>query len=280
MIEKGYLVYANNNADCNYVRQAYALALSLRIFNHDAHITLVSKDPIPSEYLKVFDDVLVPKKTVTTSKLNAEQRQHQFNISPYLKTMVFDADVLITENLDAWWKYLSNQMIYYTSEVYSYKGDKITDNTYRQTFIENNLPLLYNTMNYFEKSEEAADFFRVQQYVVENWEHFYKKVSPKKQQKWVSMDVSSAITSKLFANQEKITAKDTFMKIVHMKPKLQGWRHDYVRSSGAVTMHFSKNNFYVGNFKQNGIIHYVEDVFLTDRIIRGLEESYETVRTV
>ena len=70
------------------------------------------------------------------------------------------------------------------------------------------------------------------------------------------------------------------MKIVHMKPKLQGWRHDYVRSSGAVTMHFSKNNFYVGNFKQNGIIHYVEDVFLTDRIIRGLEDSYETVRTV
>ena len=118
MIEKGYLVYANNNADCNYVRQAYALALSLRIFNHDAHITLVSKDPIPSEYLKVFDDVLVPKKTVTTSKLNAEQRQHQFNISPYLKTMVFDADVLITENLDAWWKYLSNQMIYYLSLIH------------------------------------------------------------------------------------------------------------------------------------------------------------------
>ena len=41
-----------------------------------------------------------------------------------------------------------------------------------------------------------------------------------------------------------------------------------------------ENNFYIGNFRQNGIVHYVEDRFLTDNIIEGLEESYEAVRRI
>ena len=39
-------------------------------------------------------------------------------------------------------------------------------------------------------------------------------------------------------------------------------------------------NFYIGNFKQYGVIHYVEDTFLTDKIVTNLEKANEAVYTV
>ena len=95
-IEQGYLIYANNNSKCNYVRQAYALALSIKLYNKDAHITVVTENEINEQYKKIFDDIIVPRESpVSQSVLNAEQRCHAFNISPYLKTIVLDADMLV-----------------------------------------------------------------------------------------------------------------------------------------------------------------------------------------
>ena len=276
MIEKGFLIYANNTWKENYLKQAYALALSIKLYNNDAHITVVTNTEAEDKYNKVFDNVIV-KKTKPNSLLNAEERINAFDISPYLKTIVMDADVLVTENLNSWWKYLKNYMIYYASSVRTYR-DKISDSTaYRKTFVENELPNLYNTFSYFEKSEEAALFYRMQRLVVENWQTFYKKYAPKKQQKWCSMDVSSAITAKLLCNEEQITSKDSFINVVHLKPKQQGWTFKYQKASTAVTLNFSDKNFYIGNFKQNGIIHYVENHFLSDYLITQLEEANATV---
>ena len=313
MIEKGFLIYANNTWKTDYLKQAYALGLSIKLFNPNAHITVVTNTEVNDRYEKVLDDVIfnkiakrkdriggnsknsqlvqIPekkmiKKGVGTYKiqprsiLNAEDRVNAFDISPYLKTIVLDADTLVTENLDGWWKYLKNYMIFYSSTIRTYRGIIDSSVAYRKVFVRNKLPNLYNSIHYFEKSEEAALFYRMQRLVVENWKLFYDKYTPRKKQKWCSMDVSSGITSKLLCNEDEITAKDSFINVVHLKPKHQGWKFDYVKSSTAVTLNFSKNNFYIGNYKQNGIIHYVEKEFLTDYLIKQLEEANETVFAV
>ncbi len=279
MIEKGFLIYANNTWKTNYLKQAYALGLSIKLFNPNAHITVVTNTEVSDRYKKVLDDVIF-NKIQPRSILNAEDRINAFDISPYLKTIVLDADTLVTENLDGWWKYLKNYMIFYSSTIRTYRGVIDRSVVYRKVFVRNRLPNLYNTIHYFEKSEEAALFYRMQRLVIENWKLFYDKYTPTKKQKWCSMDVSSAITSKLLCNEDEITAKDSFINVVHLKPKHQGWKFDYVKSSTAVTLNFSKNNFYIGNYKQNGIIHYVEKGFLTDYLIKQLEEANETVLAV
>jgi|TARA_B100000745_G_scaffold241325_2_gene163766 hypothetical protein len=279
MIEKGFLIYANNTWKTDYLKQAYALGLSIKLFNPNAHITVVTNTEVSDRYKKVLDDVIF-NKIQPRSILNAEDRINAFDISPYLKTIVLDADTLVTENLDGWWKYLKNYMIFYSSAIRTYRGVIDRSVVYRKVFVRNQLPNLYNTIHYFEKSEEAALFYRMQRLVIENWKLFYDKYTPTKKQKWCSMDVSSAITSKLLCNEDEITAKDSFINVVHLKPKHQGWKFDYVKSSTAVTLNFSKNNFYIGNYKQNGIIHYVEKGFLTDYLIKQLEEANETVLAV
>ena len=263
----------------DYLKQAYALGLSIKLFNPNAHITVVTNTEVSDRYKKVLDDVIF-NKIQPRSILNAEDRINAFDISPYLKTIVLDADTLVTENLDGWWKYLKNYMIFYSSAIRTYRGVIDRSVVYRKVFVRNQLPNLYNTIHYFEKSEEAALFYRMQRLVIENWKLFYDKYTPTKKQKWCSMDVSSAITSKLLCNEDEITAKDSFINVVHLKPKHQGWKFDYVKSSTAVTLNFSKNNFYIGNYKQNGIIHYVEKGFLTDYLIKQLEEANETVLAV
>ena len=279
MIEKGFLIYANNTWKTDYLKQAYALGLSIKLFNPNAHITVVTNTEVSDRYKKVLDDVIF-NKIQPRSILNAEDRINAFDISPYLKTIVLDADTLVTENLDGWWKYLKNYMIFYSSAIRTYRGVIDRSVVYRKVFVRNQLPNLYNTIHYFEKSEEAALFYRMQRLVIENWKLFYDKYTPTKKQKWCSMDVSSAITSKLLCNEDEITANDSFINVVHLKPKHQGWKFDYVKSSTAVTLNFSKNNFYIGNYKQNGIIHYVEKGFLTDYLIKQLEEANETVLAV
>ena len=249
MIEKGFLIYANNTWKTDYLKQAYALGLSIKLFNPNAHITVVTNTEVSDRYKKVLDDVIF-NKIQPRSILNAEDRINAFDISPYLKTIVLDADTLVTENLDGWWKYLKNYMIFYSSAIRTYRGVIDRSVVYRKVFVRNQLPNLYNTIHYFEKSEEAALFYRMQRLVIENWKLFYDKYTPTKKQKWCSMDVSSAITSKLLCNEDEITAKDSFINVVHLKPKHQGWKFDYVKSSTAVTLNFSKNNFYIGNYKQ------------------------------
>ena len=69
MIEKGFLIYANNTWKTDYLKQAYALGLSIKLFNPNAHITVVTNTEINDRYKKVFDDVIfnkIAKRNIST----------------------------------------------------------------------------------------------------------------------------------------------------------------------------------------------------------------------
>ena len=60
-MSKGYIVIAQNSADTNYVRMAYALALSLKITQSkvsNLSICVEDKTTVPEKYKKVFDQVI------------------------------------------------------------------------------------------------------------------------------------------------------------------------------------------------------------------------------
>ena len=64
----------------------------------------------------------------------------------------------------------------------------------------------------------------------------------------------------------------SFIKFVHMKPKLQNWSE--IPSKWTNKVSFSVNNqgnLLVDNIIQDNIFHYVEDEILNENIIRGIE---------
>jgi len=270
---KGFLVLAQNSS-VDYIRQAYALALSIKATQPTINnISLVTNDVVPEEYHSVFDTIIpIPfGDSAENSEWKVENRWKLYHATPYDETIVLDADVLILENIERAWTFAKDRNLFFSSNVTNYKGLVITDRTYRKTFDENFLPDVYSGMYYFKKCDESLEFFKLVEFITYNWERIYHEVTPKNTQKFFSMDVSFAIAAKILGIDDQIVSINSPFTFTHMKPALQGWDPvpESVLSQAIVNFN-SCRELFLNNFKQSGVFHYVEDKFLTEQIIRNL----------
>lgn len=272
-MSKGFVVLAQNS-DVDYIRQAYALALSIRSTQPAiSNISLVTDDPVPAEYLSVFDKIIpIPfGDAAKSSKWKIENRWKLYYASPYDETIVLDVDMLVLDNIERVWKFVKDRDLFFTSKVVDYKERTITNTTYRKMFAANDLPNLYSGLYYFKKSDTALEFFKLLEFITYNWEKIYSTVAPKNMQNFYSFDVSAAIASKLLGIDDSITHKNSPFTFTHLKPALQGWDPVPHSCLSQLLINFTDSKeLYLNNFKQRGIVHYVEDAFLTDEIVEKL----------
>lgn len=276
-MSKGFLVIAENSKSTDYIQQAYALALSIKISQKDVtNISLVTNDKVPKKISKVFDSIItIPwtEKTVE-SRYAVENRWKLFHVSPYDETIVLDADMLLLEDISDWWNYCKNFDLKFCNRVKNYKLETITKDTFhRKAFIENKLTNPYFALHYFKKSEQALNFYKTLEFVCNNWEWFYDKFAPVAYQDWLSMDLASAIAIEVVGCHEAVIDSCSPLEFIHMKLPLQGW--DLLPESWQDTVPFvlnSKGDLIVGNIKQTKLFHYVEKNFLSKKILSRLEE--------
>jgi hypothetical protein len=270
---KGFVVLAQNS-DVDYIRQAYALALSIKATQTTINkVSIVTDDIVPEEYLTAFDQIIpIPfGDAAKDSTWKVENRWKLYHATPYDQTIVLDADVLILEDIERVWQFVKDRNLFFSSYVTDYKGRTITDKTYRKTFVENNLPDLYSGMHYFKKCDESLEFFRLVEFITYNWQRMYQEVTPKNTQKFFSMDVSFAIAAKLLGIDDQIINSNSPFTFTHMKPALQGWDPIPESFLSQTIVNFnSQKELFLNNFKQLGVFHYVEDKFLTDQIVEKL----------
>jgi hypothetical protein len=278
---KGIIVLAQNTKETNYVKQACLLAMSLRVTNPNTKISIVTNHIISKDYKCFFDKVIkIPwSDNAKTSKWKVENRWKLYHITPYDETIVLDTDMLVLQNIDSWWNFLSNYDLFFTSRVETYRGETITNDYYRKTFTANNLPNLYSGLYYFKKCEKSHEFFAWLELVMNNWELFYGKYAKEYYNKWLSVDVSAAIVAKILDIDSEITNKRTrFPTFTHMKPMIQGWKEPTAKWQDAVGIYFSDDcKLKIGNYQQYGIFHYTEKNFVKDEII-DIYRNYLNVR--
>jgi len=264
-MSKGFLVLAQNSKSGNYIMQACLLAMSLRA-NNNYKISLVTNDDIPKQYVDLFDKVIpIPFGDDAEDKeWKIENRWKLFHATPYEETIVLDTDMLVLENIDNWWSFLKNYDVYYTSNVYDYRGNIADTSYYRKAFIENNLPNLFSGFHYFKKNDFAMNFYKELETVVKDYGKFYSSVVKKSTPSFPSMDVCAAIAAVNLNCVDQIT--NPFVKnptFVHMKPYCQGW--DSVTKSwlDKVGCYINSNcQIKIGNYFQTGILHYTENEFI------------------
>ncbi len=266
------------NSEHNYVKQAYLAALSIRSTNPDSKICLITNDSIDTKTKSVFDDIVnIPwEDTAQSSSWKIENRWKIYHATPYSRTIVLDSDVLVLENISHWWDFLKGYNVFFTKKVITYRGDEITSPYYRKAFINHNLPNLYSAFNYFEKSDEAHNFYKWLELVMNNWELFYGQYAGGKYfQKFPSVDLSAAIATKILNCENKIASPNTsYPYFVHMKARCQDWKLIQTdRWQDKVGVYLDKNlNLKIGNYKQSGIFHYTEKDFASDEIISIYEK--------
>ena len=274
-MNKGFCLLAQNNSKTNYVRQAYALALSLHLYNKDQKISLITNDNVPDEWQNVFDQIIpIPwTDSAEESDWKIENRWKVYHASPYDETIVLEADMMFTSDITHWWKELEKRDLFFVSNVRTYRDELITDRYYRKTFDANNLPNLYSALHYFKKGDTAKEFYNLLEIILNNWALFYSKYAPNEYQKWCSIDVSVAIASKILGNENDITDPNSFVTFTHMKPIVQGWYNKPEKWTKVTGRYFTEGKLFLGNYLQTRVLHYVEDEFLTDELLKKMENG-------
>ena len=133
--------------------------------------------------------------------------------------------MLVLQNLDSWWKFLENYEVFYVSNVQTYRGDTVVDNYYRKTYKANNLPHIYMQDHYFKKCAFAKEFYTMLEIVMNNWEMFYGKYAKEQYQKFLSVDTSTAIVTKILDCEDRITNSRVKFISISMKTHIQGWKN-------------------------------------------------------
>lgn len=276
-LSKGFLIFAENTEDTNYVEQAYALALSVKSTQTDVkNVSLVTNDKVSKNHSKVFDKIIpIPwvDDTKEKTRYRAEHRWKLYHITPYKETMVLDADMIFLEDISNWWNYCQNFDLKFCSNVLNYKLEKIThDHVYRRAFTDNNLSNPYMACHYFKFSDNALAFYKALEFVCNNWEWAYTKFAPVSYQNWLSLDLAAAIAIEISGLYESVYDACSPLEFVHMKVGLQDWPVVPDSWQDAVPYVFNSNkNLIVGNIRQPKLFHYIEKSFLSKKIIKKLE---------
>jgi len=275
-MSKGFVFLAQNNENYDYVQQAYLLALSIRATQSDEYkICLVTNEKLNKKQKSVFDDVVeIPwEDAAKNSDWKIENRWKIYHATPYEENIVLDTDMIILQDISSWWDFLKNYNLFFTSKVYTYRGEVVSSDYYRKAFTENNLPNFYSGLFYFKKSDYAHDFFKITELIVNNWELFYghyiKSHFPKRQ----SMDLTYSLAAKILDIENEISNnRISYPSFTHMKPKIQNWEKSTEYWQDLIGVYLTDDiHLKLGNFTQSGILHYTEKDFVNENIIYKYE---------
>lgn len=274
MSSKGFVIYAEGE---DYVRQAYLCAMSIKASNNKYPVSIVTSDNVPSEYNWVFDWIVeVPWYKATDSRFKTEHRWKMYHATPYDQTLVLDGDTLVLDDQEPFWEFLDNYDLYFPCRVFDYRNEKIDEETnpYRAAFRENDLPNFYNAVHYFRKSDLAHTFYEWVELVTKNWELFYGNFCKDHFPKEPSMDITTAIVSRILDIDDDISNRGySAPYIKHMKPALQKWESTPDTWQTRVGVYLTDSlQLKVGNHLQTGVFHYTENDFVTAEIIRKYEQ--------
>lgn len=280
-MSRGYIVLAQNNKTTDYLRQAYALALNLKLTQSKVSNLTVCVDEATKKLIKpkhraVFDHIVdIPwGDAAKDNDWKIQNKWKFYHMSPYDETVILDADMLFPNDVSHWWDIMSERDVWATTDVLTYREELVYDNYYRKVFKANDLPNVYTAFFYFKKSKLAAELFDLIEIIFQHWQRMYHVHLINGKPDWVSGDVIYALAIKLLNIQHECTMPTVDVPtFVHMKPRIQNANIKLNWNNVLPTYYRSCSEFKIGNFKQQYPFHYVEDDWLTDEMILGMERE-------
>ena len=284
-MSKGYIVIAQNNGSVNYLEQAYALALNLKLTqskvnNLSVCVDAKTKELITSKHKKVFDHIIdIPwndDAQGTSWKINNKWKYYY--MTPYDETVILDTDMIFPTDVSHWWDMLEERDVWATTNVLTYRGDVVSSDYYRKYFVKNDLPNVYTAFFYFKKSELATELFAMIEIIFQHWQRMCDKYRPQGKPAWLSGDVAYALAMQLLNIEHECTKPLTksFPTFVHMKSHIQDIPETMVNdkwTESLPTYYDSYNNFKIGNFQQLMPFHYVEKDWMNENKVKQMEKD-------
>ena len=269
----GYLIFVAAHPDIDYLKLAYALALSIKNTQKPGYdkVALVINDKSVVDALTspwVFDKIIEwPEQKFW------DGRSWMDEITPWEHTVCLDADMLFLRDYSHWIDYfVENTEVYVANRTFTFRGEVVTSDAYRRAFTKNDLPDLYSMWTFFKK-DSGKEFFELARQIFINPQEFKNLYLNNHVPKVVGTDEAFALAAKLLDIDSEIAYPLDFPRVVHLKPRVQNWPWDaecvtdhagfYLKDDGSLK---------IGNYQQTDIVHYVEKDIITDEFVGMLEE--------
>ena len=285
-MSKGYIVIAQNNDTVDYLEQAYALALNLKltqstVSNLTVCVDAKTKKLITAKHKKVFDKIVdIPwQDDASDAVWKINNKWKYYYMSPYDETVILDTDMLFPTDVSVWWETLCEKDIWACTNVKTFRQDLVYDTFYRKELKANNMPNVYTAFFYFKKSTLSTEFFKMVEIIFHNWERMYFKYMPKGKPEWLSADVAFSLAMHILGIEHKCTATHLteLPTFIHMKSNVQDIPTSLINEDWTLslpTYYKSYNNFKIGNFQITYPFHYVSKHWLTKDMIAQMEAEY------
>lgn len=284
-MSKGYICIAQNNGTVDYLEQAYALALNLKltqssVSNLSVCVDEKTKEKIRSKHKAVFDHIIdIPwNDDAQGQSWKINNKWKYYYMTPYDETVILDTDMIFPTDVSYWWDLLSERDVWATTNVRTYRGDIVSSDYYRKYFVKNDLPNVYTAFFYFKKSDIASELFAMIEIIFQHWQRMFYKYMPHGKPAWLSGDVAYALAMQLLGIEHECTKPLTtsFPTFVHMKSHVQDIPQTLVNdkwTESLPTYYDTYSNFKVGNFQQLLPFHYVEKDWMTSAMIEQMEKD-------
>jgi hypothetical protein len=271
----GYLIFVATHKNVDYLKLAYALALSIKNTQKEGYeqVALVIDDPSALDGFKsawVFDHVIPWDQEVFW-----DGRSWMDELTPFENTVCLDADMLFTRDYSHWIDYfVDNSELYVANKSYTYRGELVTDDYYRRAFTKNDLPNLYSFYTFFKRdSDLAKEFFTLGRSIIKNPIEYSNYFLADHKPKILGTDEAFALSSKILDITDQIAYDLEFPRVVHMKPMVQNWPWPADSWSNHVGFYLNiEGQLKIGNYQQHDIVHYVEKDRMTTELVHILEE--------
>ena len=254
-MSKGFLWFAQNNQHTDYVELSIKLAESIKSWNTENKICVVTDEKSVFEH-KAVDFVKVLKEDSSSEHKVKWANEHKaFNVTPFTHTIKLESDMLWTSNTDWWWNHLWQHNLVFSVDCRNYKDGVVKHTPYRNLFVRNNLPNIYNGLMYFRKSKWAQKFFDTAKHITENWEHVKKSMLINCHDEYPSTDVVFALAYRIIDPTNKGLIDYEWFKFIHHKPAVH--RLDRVKDQNNY-LYPNKNqtSIYLGEKKLSRVWHY------------------------
>ena len=269
----GYLIFVAAHPDIDYLKLAYALALSIKNTQKPGYdrVALVINDKTPVDSLTspwVFDKVIEwPEQKFW------DGRSWMDTVTPWEHTVCLDADMLFLRDYSHWIDYfVENTDLYVANRAFTFRGEVVTSDAYRKAFTKNDLPNLYSMWTFFKK-DSGKEFFELARQIFINPQEFKNLYLNNHVPKVIGTDEAFALAAKLLDIDSEMAYPLDFPRVIHLKPQVQNWPWDADRVTDQVGFYLKGDgSLKIGNYQQTDIVHYVEKDIVTDELVSMLEE--------
>lgn len=187
MKTKGVLIFARNNDQLDYVKQAYFLATRVKKYL-DVSVTIATENV---EYLKkrydlsIVDNIIKIESTEISNSRNFKDgtmwtktasfknigRADAYDISPYDETLLLDSDYIISnDHLKQCFESKHDFLIYKDATDIS----RVRSQAEFEHVSDSSVPFYWATAIFFKKTQANKIFFDLVKHIQENYVHYRK----------------------------------------------------------------------------------------------------------